>query len=417
MFCTKCGTQLSDDAGFCHKCGSKVISQESVNKETVKSDLLISEQNDTSSALVSKNDIIIEAKNENKDDQDNPKTTTEGRNIYNRLKADSASCSKIKNIVINEGVIDSTTTIKGKFYKYHCFWRNHQKNFGIAPTWFNMIISFIVAVIDGIFATLFFEDEYYLPLTICLLIECILWFPFMIKGYREKKEITAYISKTLNCDVGTSKIGYIISGIMNTIVIVLGIFALCFSIDDMSYDESYYQDYEEEDTYYNYEVTTSAENNNDDIVSLVYNNEDEGFSFMYPDDWSVENDPEYIVYLYREGSDIGNYAEMNIIKEYFNAYDKEWLFSASLTDFQEEYSYIDENAEVISLHNVTLSGYPARKLLIKYDTSDLSLMMIYYFYAVNSDAYCISFTSYESFFDENKPIFDAIMESYDISTE
>ena len=233
MFCTKCGTQLSDDAGFCHKCGSKVISQESVNKETVKSDLSISEQNDTSSALVSKNDIIIEAKNENKDDQDNPKTTTEGRNIYNRLKAESASCSKIKNIVINEGVIDSTTTIKGKFYKYHCFWRNHQKNFGIVPTWFNMIISFIVAVIDGIFATLFFEDEYYLPLTICLLIECILWFPFMIKGYREKKEITAYISKTLNCDVGTSKIGYIISGIMNTIVIVLGIFALCFSIDEI----------------------------------------------------------------------------------------------------------------------------------------------------------------------------------------
>lgn len=342
--------------------------------------------------------------------------TSKEMDIYNRLKVDSASCPKIKDVVLNEKMYCPTTTIKAKYFKYHCFWRNLQKNFGIAPTWFNMIVSFIVAVIDGIFATLFFEEEYYLPLTICLLIECILWFPFMIKGYREKKEITDYISKTLNCELRASKGGYIISGIMNTVIIILGIFALCFSIDDMSYDESYYQDYEEEDTYYNYE-TTSAEKDNNDIVSLIYNNEDEGFSFMYPDDWSVENDPEYIVYLYHEGSDVGEYAEMTIIKEYFNAYDKEWLFSASLTDFQEEYSYIDENAEVISLNNVTLSGYPARKLLIKYDTSDLSLTMIYYFYAVNSDVYCISFTSYESCFDKYKPIFDAIIESYNISTE
>lgn len=154
-------------------------------------------------------------------------------------------------------------------------------------------------------------------------------------------------------------------------------------------------------------------------LSETYENEDEGFSFMYPEGWEIENveeiDPDALVSVGRTGA-LGTYARIMVNKDINDGS----LFAATKTDFEEIYSSIEglSDLKVMDLSDIRLDGHPARKLTVSanFDT-DLRNTVTEYFYLQDSYIYCVSCFVEETNYDRYKPIFNAIMDSYTIYSE
>lgn len=306
MFCIECGTELPYDASFCHMCGTKVT-QLSVNEtDEVTNEQISEEQNQTVEIL----NVKDTESNDKKEVSEKPETSSEkadvsseNNEIYNKLMKNSKSCKKIKSIVCKDvvskygGIVYTNTVVKGTFFKYTVNSKDVSEIYA-HNTLLNYIICVVCAIFDGIFTKYFFEEEFFLPLTLCVLAECILWFVFLIYRYTEQKEIVAYINKTIGTQNTIPKAFNIISGIINSIIIIMGIIALAYSISDIVEDNISY-------TYNNSEITTQIEQNKDNVSTEKSSVENEPTSSiqnkLYREEMFFEGEYQSTLTLYPDG--------------------------------------------------------------------------------------------------------------------
>lgn len=256
MFCHKCGCMANDAAAFCEKCGTKLINDEN---SITNSDETTNIESDTTHQF------------EKSNVQQNQNVSDVNLDIYNKLKANYRSYPKIIDVILKECVgTGITPVVKGRFFNYHCIYSPIKQDiiFSSFPTWLYYIIAFLCVFLDGIFLTFFFDEKYYLPLSIFLILECLFWIPLLIWCYKEQREITSHINQSLGSDLNVSKIPSIISGVLNSILIVLGCVAMVFSvgdaideisntIDSSNYEETYNDSFY--DSNYDNAVTDSSE--------------------------------------------------------------------------------------------------------------------------------------------------------------
>lgn len=153
------------------------------------------------------------------------------------------------------------------------------------------------------------------------------------------------------------------------------------------------------------------------LLTQTYRDKEEGFSFMYPEDWELEDatgeDFDAIVVIAATGA-FGPYARVTVSKfkddgSYFAATKLDWELLAESQD-----GLSDVN--VTELTDVKLDGRPARKVTMtaKNDV-DVPCAFTYYLYTVGPDVYLVLCVSMESAYDRYEPILDAIIDSYTIT--
>lgn len=204
MFCTKCGAEAAAGAVFCTKCGAKLGNSVPSNET-------------------------------------NTYTMPAMQDVYNRLAADVSECPHIKKIYFKKvgfgQKAPSLLSINGFFEKYHYVQNIHVQKLFASWRWpFALLVLLPVSVCDVVFLNFFFQGEYYLALTICCLIGCIIWFFAVFFIYRERNAITRYVGKKTNCELKSpSKVFPVISCILNVVEIVLCVIALTFTLRSNSY--------------------------------------------------------------------------------------------------------------------------------------------------------------------------------------
>lgn len=414
MFCFKCGTKLSEDAVFCYNCGYKITmkSESDVNSELENESQLINSFQQVSS----KQNGLLDS--DNKLSSETDERVSKNIDLFNQLKDNSKSCARIKDVILKEQTgTGLTPVIKSRFFNYKCCYNPISKDivFFNSPTWLNYIISILCVICDGVFLTFLFEEEYFLPLSAILILECIFWLIVLIWSFKEQKEVISYINQSLGLNLKISKVPTIISAILNAILILAGVVTLWLSIENIISFNSYNEEG------YGYEESLYDENNEEynyydiDDLSLTYENSEYGFSFKYPDNWNIEYFPETIVYLHPDDG-MWYYSAMSVSSGYATEYDFETLFSASEEYFKEEYLYSGiENVEILNLQNIVLDEIPARKIKVNYINSNgEDIIETLYLYYANSQIYTVTFVSLEMFIDDYEPIFDAIIDSYAI---
>lgn len=153
------------------------------------------------------------------------------------------------------------------------------------------------------------------------------------------------------------------------------------------------------------------------LLNETYMNEEEGFSFNYPDIWTVESEDAYGDHEELEGiavgyapAESGFSANMVIGKSVVD----EAYFTANASELEAAYAGL-ENFEMVSLADITLSGHPARKVIYKWSDSNGDYSSIQYFYIAGNDMYFISCTSLADLFYKYESVFEAVMDSYTIT--
>jgi hypothetical protein len=154
-------------------------------------------------------------------------------------------------------------------------------------------------------------------------------------------------------------------------------------------------------------------------LSQTYANEAEGFAFKYPGTWNITDISEFdlddanISVLVAAPVESNFAANINVAVYKGDA--DESIFTASKSDFQEEFLLIFNEVDIIDLSDIELDGVPARKVVISSKNEDFSYAQTAYFYNVGNDMYTVTLTSLESSSDQYEPTFNAIMESYTIT--
>lgn len=153
-------------------------------------------------------------------------------------------------------------------------------------------------------------------------------------------------------------------------------------------------------------------------LTQTYLNEDEGFSFMYPDDWEIENDEEiasdFLVSV-AHTSVFGPYAWIAVGKEVDDG--SGVYFTATSEDFEELLSGVEgvNNLEIMELSNMTLDGNPARKLIYAANNDiGTRAIVIQYFYVRDFYVYAVTCSVEKDRYDSYEPVFNDIMDSYSI---
>lgn len=198
------------------------------------------------------------------------------------------------------------------------------------------------------------------------------------------------------------------------ILIGVAVFLFCLSKSKPGGRQSY-----SSDTYDDEDREDDHVGNQGESISLTrtYLNEVEGFSFMYPDDWEIEDTeevlPEAIVSVARSGM-FGIYARIAVMKDI----DDGFYLTASRVDFEEMYSSVEDmsNVEIMDLSDIVLDGHSARKLTLACN-NDIGTRMveIQYFYIRDSYVYAVMCVVEDKNFDRYEPVFDAIMDTYSIT--
>ena len=160
-----------------------------------------------------------------------------------------------------------------------------------------------------------------------------------------------------------------------------------------------------------------------DIVLLneTYTDDYEGFAFDHPSGWELMNYSDLedlsassggeIIMVLLAPSELGQRANININK---SVMDESFYYTKS--EFQEAYSMVLGNGiTVTDLADISLDGVPARKLTNRQSNSAGALVQMQYFYAIGQDLYCLTCTSPENLVDKYEPIFDMIIDSFQIT--
>ena len=349
---------------------------------------------------------------------------------YNLLTENVSECPKIRKIHFKKVGFGKKATsllsIDGFFMRYYVQ-SLHTLSNGSWRWLFALLILLPIVVCDGIFLDFFFSGEYYLALTICCLIGCIIWFFIVYLVYREGDAITTYVSQKLNFErKSPSKVFPFISCIANAVEIVLCVIALIFTIQSNTYSRDDGYDYSNRGTGRQQtdgeEKQDTEEQSEYADLTETYVNEEEGFSFMYPHDWEIDSAEEMesdaVVSVSRTGG-LGVYASINVSKDI----DDGSFFTATKTDFEETYSlYAHEkgirDVAIMDLSDTMLDGHPTRRLTwgCTYDNG-VRAIMIQYFYVRDSYVYFVNCAVQEELYDKYESIFDAIMDTYTIAAD
>lgn len=157
--------------------------------------------------------------------------------------------------------------------------------------------------------------------------------------------------------------------------------------------------------------TTTTVSNRKIQLTQTYKNEVEGMSFNYPEGWSksqyIPYDDNRIVY-FKLSTEQSDYIIMDISKiDTSLSASNLWALSESrVNELPKNVIKIQKKVDT------NIDGLHAIKTI--YVTTD-GYTGISYFYILKGDVYHVNFYTYNEKFDEYCPIFDAIMETYDIS--
>lgn len=354
------------------------------------------------------------------------------KNVYKLLSEGSSSCKMIKKI----DLIDSKMIkIKGEMFQYIIKIVSGQAKVASAPISPLFMFLYIIPallisnVVCGISWDLteqgsFYFDNYALAFAFGLITSgiAVAIYPFI--GHKEKDVVSTYVREIVEPE-GFALISNQVrkksfTGLIIPIVLILNgiIVLIAYGIGDLDLGGNAKEPAEVVDqTSLNETESVSTQKEDDETdLSQTYTNEEEGFSFIYPNDWTV--DKRYDDALISISS--ASVANVTVVKDYV----VEEFFYDSLSDFKEFFpTYIEEasgvwNADdikVVSLDDILLSGHFARKLTVTYNSDDIYMNQVLYFYRIDMVMYVISCTTPESLLDKYEPVFDSIMDSYTIT--
>lgn len=386
MFCHKCGTKVATESAFCPKCGEKLITDEAASK---------------TSAVTAPKSVelppVIEAVG-----------TVE---VGALLKESMSRCPVIKGVTQNT----KWTVLKGTIYQYMVLVVAGQAK--IVPTLaFPYLILDVIAYgvicvtaanIGWDFAengSIYFTD-YALLLALGLLVGGLIKTITPFVGRKEKETVATYIRDILEPQgvalvPGTLKTRVSVARLAMSLVPALaGAIILIFvMVGNSGFGGSW-------------SAPVAVSNTTAESVSLsqAYVNENEGFSFRYPNDWDVRENSTMAAVL--APAESGYRASIGIMKSDAD----EAYFSASMSDFETLYSPGKENLKMTNLSDIALNGYPARKLIFSFSDNRGSYTQIQYFYVLNRDMYFVTCSSLKDNFDKYEPVFNAIIGSYQIT--
>lgn len=403
MFCPKCGTKAIEGADFCQKCGARLIKDEPTRSAPIESSGPSAAPEGTAQVRQSV-------------DTASPSVVQEA---YNRLTATAGSFPKIKRITILGDPRSTSAMLSVCGTLNRCTYSQSKKTGELrASLWSIKLIAYLICapilLCDALFLNSFFQGEYFPLLSILCLIGCFIWFPFAFLIYKEREEITAHIDRTLGREIKRpSKMLTIVSYVLNLIEIGLCIFSLV-SVFGGSSDAPYYDSSNSSDVpYYDDSLPNLDEQGESISLTQVYTNEEEGISFMYPEDWTVTTattETEEIVTVAAPEGMFGSYAYIGVSKDVAD----DMLFQHTMSDFERVYSAAGHinDISITSLTDITLGDFPARKLEFSANYDSADLIYIQYFYNLNSNEYIVTCVMRESSSDTYGPIFEAIMDSY-----
>lgn len=399
MFCYKCGEPLSEGVNFCQKCGAKLIQENH------------SDQVQTTSSTP---------------DKTSP-ASKDASEIFALLETNAGIQSRIKSVKR----IKNAVTLNSRMNNYIVSINNRQAGITSVLAFpfsilYGLPIGFLAYISSNIgwnlmeYGSLSFED-YALPLALLLLSSGLVTAFAPLLGHKEKVIVTEYVRGIVEPEgisLAAKKKRPAVRYMISALFILIGVLVLLFSVLDLEPSGALYES----------AVTFKAEDNNDDYdlnhsenISLtqIYENEDEGFSFMYPEDWEIENvediNPDALVSVGYTGA-FGTYARIAVIKDI----DDGSFFAAAKSDFEELYSSEEgiSNVKITDLSDTVLDGCPARKLTFTANNDiGTRLIWIQYFYIRDSYVYCITCVTEEANCDRYEPRFNAILDSFNIYAE
>lgn len=358
--------------------------------------------------------------------------------VYDLLRENTSDCPEIKEVDFQPKT--GITTIRGKKNRYFVGFSRGDYRLCVCPKllfsvyriifWF--VIWFTVYVlIDG--GDL---EEIYPFLGLCLLIGGAGGIVSEVICKREKKEIVPFIKERLSkavCVKGpvvpiteplllrprlwflgfSLPVASVIQPILYSVAVLAGIVILIVGsgvLDRMGTsnhrDEFVYDTYNGESEAETYMPSSGPDNI---LLSNTYSNKEEGFSFMYPSDWEEENLDDAIVAVIPKNA-LSQYAIFVVEK----SFDDGSLFELTEVDFEIGYASIEgiNDFKMVGLSDVSLDGYPARKLTYTCkNENEERLSGIQYFYVNGTDLYQVECLVLEDAYDFAKPQMDAIMDA------
>lgn len=458
MFCSKCGAKVIEGAVFCEKCGAKlnVAAEDTVREEAVQTDMgetagpMASEEGTPETFRPDKLTVSEPQKftgqvRQATSEKPNTIGSTSDGDIYVLIQKNAPNCSEIKKVNFQQKM--GITMLKGKKNRYFVGFLQGDYRLSVCPKfllsihriifWFAILVT-VALLVEGIDL-----EEIYPLLVWCLLIGGVggLVSEAICKG--EKKKVVSFIKETLSKAVCVKEpvvpimepllshprlwflgfslpvasviqtILYSVAALAGAVVLIVG-FGVLDGAGSSGRDETVHDTYNDKP-----ETETDMLSSGSEDISLnnLCTNEEEGFSFMYPDGWEIESaeeiDPDALASVACT-STLGVYARIAVYKEVNDGS----YFIATWEDFEEAYSSTGglDDGKLMDLSDIMLDGQPARKVTYAFNNDmGVRLIGIQYFYVRGTYMYLVTYAVEEVNYDRYEPIFNAIMDSYMIA--
>lgn len=150
-------------------------------------------------------------------------------------------------------------------------------------------------------------------------------------------------------------------------------------------------------------------------LTETYDNEDAGYSFQYPNDWT-SSDPELYsdrVELIHNENTTEHRASIVIVSDFVDVLD---VFSGDIDRVKSNFT--EDGVTFLSLEDAKLGGIPAKKLTYKSNDflSGKDNIVTTFYYKQGEAVNWVEFSCAEDTVDLYGPVFDAITDSYTIIT-
>lgn len=409
MFCSNCGSKVNDGDVFCVKCGAKL------DKEVEK-------------------EPVVDIKSDETEIQRTESQVEDSEDVIKALNDTAWKCPIIKKIIpLSKGV-----ALRGKVRRYNIGIVSDQVRVVSILDGFYSILHMIPGFIISYLAASIAWDAAYEEYYSLLLAFVLLWtggllavYPFI--GRREKEAVLAYVREVaeskgvaLESDHKKTK------GSIRLVCCVIALFAgIAFMVSYIVGNVDFGNGENEDSTTWDYGTADDMESislNNigmDDTknitISQIYSNDEEGFYFMYPDGWIVDEEyPDALVMISVPSESVftGSVASIAVMKDYAD----DAFFSATVSDFEEEWAEMMgdgiKSIHDVGLEDIILSGHSARKLSYTVVADNgVSSKQIVYFYMIDYEMFAICCTSSEDSWDKYEFVFEEIMDGYTITKQ
>jgi len=155
-------------------------------------------------------------------------------------------------------------------------------------------------------------------------------------------------------------------------------------------------------------------------LSKTYTNEIEGFSFNYPDSWTINesviiDDENFLIYgmhtimAAQAPARSGFFSSLYVVRTL-----PDGTLTASKKELLSGYSVHVDNAKIITVYDFEIDRVSVRKIISSHDDEKGSYITMQYVYVIGQDMYIVNLISVKDQFDDYEPVFNAIMNSYRI---